>query len=43
MSLSIQQIADIPDMTCKIAHKAFPKRNVYMQMRDEHAIWRKFE
>lgn len=35
MSLPIRQIAEIPDMTFEIAHKAFPKSNVYMQMRDE--------
>jgi transposase len=35
MSLSIRQIAEIPDMTSEIAHKAFPKGNIYMQMRDE--------
>lgn len=35
MSLPIQQIAEIPEMTSEIAHKAFPKGNVYMQMRDE--------
>jgi transposase len=35
MSLPIRQIAEIPEMTVEIAHKAFPKGNVYMQMRDE--------
>jgi len=35
MSLPIRQIAEIPEMTVEIAQKAFPKGNVYMQMRDE--------
>ena len=35
MSLHHQLIAPIPEETAEIAHKAFAKGNVYMQMRDE--------
>ena len=34
MSLQAQPIPSIPDLTAKIARRAFRKGNVYMQMRD---------
>src|SRR5258708_35853228 len=34
MSLQVQRIAPVPEMTVKIARRAFRKGNVYMQMRD---------
>jgi hypothetical protein len=34
MSLQAQPIPRIPEMTAKIARRAFRKGNVYMQMRD---------
>ena len=35
MSLKPKEIADIPEETKRIAKRAFPKGNIYMQMRDE--------
>lgn len=35
MSLAHEPIPIIPPMTRRIARQAFPKRNVYMKMRDE--------
>ena len=35
MSLKPKKIADIPEETKRIAERAFPKGNIYMQMRDE--------
>ena len=35
MSLRPQMIASVPEETSEIAHKAFVKGNIYMQMRDE--------
>ena len=35
MSLKPKEIADIPEETRRIAERAFPKGNIYMQMRDE--------
>lgn len=35
MSLPRQMIAQVPEETAEVARKAFPKGNVYMQMRDE--------
>jgi hypothetical protein len=34
MSLQAQPIPPIPELTAKVAHRAFRKGNVYMQMRD---------
>ncbi len=34
MSLQAQAIPPIPDLTAKVARRAFRKGNVYMQMRD---------
>jgi transposase len=34
MSLRPQSIPDVPEETAEVARKAFPKGNVYMQMRD---------
>jgi hypothetical protein len=34
MSLQAQPIPSIPDLTAKVARRAFRKGNVYMQMRD---------
>jgi transposase len=34
MSLQAQPIPPIPDLTAKVARRAFRKGNVYMQMRD---------
>ena len=34
MSLQIQPIPAIPEMTMRVARKAFRQGNVYMQMRD---------
>ena len=34
MSLQVQTIPPIPEMTAKVARRAFRKGNVYMQMRD---------
>ena len=34
MSLQPQAISPIPDLTAKVARRAFRKGNVYMQMRD---------
>ncbi len=38
MSLKPKKIADIPEETRRIAGRAFPKGNIYMQMRDELGI-----
>ena len=35
MSLKPKEIADIPEETKRVAERAFPKGNIYMQMRDE--------
>lgn len=35
MSLHSQPIGEIPEETVRIARAAFPKKNIYMQMRDE--------
>ena len=34
MSLRLDPIGPIPDETVRVAHAAFPKGNLYMQMRD---------
>lgn len=34
MSMRPQSIPDVPEETAEVAHKAFPKGNVYLQMRD---------
>ena len=38
MSLKPKEIADIPEETRRIAERAFPKGNIYMQMRDELGV-----
>ncbi len=35
MSLRCQPVGKIPEETMRVARAAFPKPNVYMQMRDE--------
>ena len=35
MSLKPQAISPTPEETARIAHAAYPKGNMYMQMRDE--------
>jgi len=35
MSLKTQPVSPVPEQTAKVAQTAFPKGNVYMQMRDE--------
>lgn len=38
MSLQTDPIFDVPELTAEIAHAAFPKGNIYMQMRDELGV-----
>ncbi len=35
MSLQAEPIFDIPELTAQVARTAFPKGNVYLQLRDE--------
>jgi transposase len=39
MSLQTQPLFDIPELTAEIARAAFPKGNIYMQMRDELGVF----
>lgn len=39
MSLQAEPIFDVPDHTARIARAAFPKGNIYMQMRDELGVF----
>lgn len=34
MSMRTQIIPEVPEETAEVAHRAFPKGNLYMQMRD---------
>jgi len=38
MSLQPQTIPEIPEVTDRIAHAAFPKGNLYLQLRDEIGV-----
>lgn len=35
MSLKIRAMEDVPDLTARIARAAFPKGNIYLQLRDK--------
>jgi len=35
MSLKIRVMEDVPDLTAQIARAAFPKGNIYLQLRDK--------
>jgi transposase len=35
MSLKPMPILDVPELTAEVARAAFPKGNVYLQLRDE--------
>lgn len=39
MSLQTQPLFDIPELTAEITRAAFPKGNIYMQMRDELGVF----
>jgi transposase len=39
MSLATEPIFDVPELTAQIAQAAFPKGNIYMQMRDELGVF----
>lgn len=39
MSLQAKPRLDIPELTAEIARAAFPKGNIYMQMRDELGVF----
>lgn len=39
MSLHSEPTFDVPELTSEIARAAFPKGNVYMQMRDELGVF----
>jgi transposase len=39
MSLLAEPIFDVPELTAQIARAAFPKGNVYLQMRDELGVF----
>ena len=39
MSLHGKPTFDVPELTSQIARAAFPKGNVYMQMRDELGVF----
>ncbi len=41
MSLQAEPIFDVPELTAEIARAAFPKGNIYMQMRDELGVFYK--
>ncbi len=34
MSLKSEPVGPVPEDTARVAHAAFPKGNIYMQMRD---------
>ena len=34
MSMKPQNISSVPDLTAAVARAAFPKRNIYLQIRD---------
>ena len=38
MSLRLQTVPSVPEETARIARAAFPKGNLYMQIRDEIGI-----
>ena len=35
MSLKIRAMEDVPELTARIARAAFPKGNIYLQLRDK--------
>ncbi len=35
MSLQAEPIFDVPELTAQVARAAFPKGNIYLQLRDE--------
>lgn len=35
MSIQAEQIFDVPELTAKVAQAAFPKGNLYLQLRNE--------
>ena len=39
MSLQAEPIFDVPELTAEIARAAFPKGNIYMQMRDDLGVF----
>jgi transposase len=39
MSLQAEPLFDIPELTAEIAQAAFPKGNIYMQMRDNLGVF----
>ena len=39
MSLATEPIFDVPEQTAQKARAAFPKGNIYMQMRDELGVF----